>query len=122
MENSLNDAFRFNLECYDNNIIDKEDFINAMEENIAYHSNQKLKAEIDTYIERIKADIRDDFADDTILPKSWDELSSKREPTEYYADYITDFGFSVANVITDRLDEWLKEEWIKLKTTNKWHK
>jgi len=50
MENSLNDAFRFNLECYDNNIIDKEDFINAMEENIAYHSNQKLKAEIDTYM------------------------------------------------------------------------
>lgn len=122
MENSLNDAFRFNLECYDNNIIDKEDFINAMEENIAYHSNQKLKAEIDTYIERIKADIRDDFADDTILPKSWVELSSKCEPTEYYADYITDFGFSVANVITDRLDDWLKEEWIQLKTTNKWHK
>ena len=54
MENSLNDAFRFNLECYDNNIIDKEDFINAMEENIAYHSNQKLKAEIDTYIEESK--------------------------------------------------------------------
>tara|TARA_R100000544_G_scaffold34862_1_gene21881 strand:+ start:2289 stop:2657 length:369 start_codon:yes stop_codon:yes gene_type:complete len=122
MENSLNDAFRFNLECYDNNIIDKEDFINAMEENIAYHSNQKLKAEIDTYIERIKADIRDDFADDTILPKSWDELSSKCEPTEYYADYITDFGFSVANVITDKLDDWLKEEWIQIKTTNKWHK
>ena len=122
MENSLNDAFRFNLECYDNNIIDKEDFINAMEENIAYHSNQKLKAEIDTYIERIKADIRDDFADDTILPKSWEELQDKCDSNEYFADYITDFGFSVANVVTDRLDDWLKEEWIQLKTTNKWHK
>ncbi len=120
MENSLNDAFRFNLECYDNNIIDKEDFINAMEENIAYHSNQKLKAEIDTYIERIKADIRDDFADDTILPKNWEELQGKCDSNMYFADYLTDLGFSVANVITDRLDEWLKEEWIQLKTKNKW--
>ena len=58
----------------------------------------------------------------TIQIRNSRQLSSKREPTEYYADYITDFGFSVANVITDRLDEWLKEEWIKLKTTNKWHK
>lgn len=122
MENSLNDAFRFNLECYDNNIIDKEDFINAMEENIAYHSNQKLKAEIDTYIERIKADIRDDFADDTVLPKNWEELQSKCDSNMYFADYLTDLGFSVANVITDRLDEWLKEEWIQLKTKHKWHK
>ena len=40
----------------------------------------------------------------------------------YFADYLTDLGFSVANVITDRLDEWLKEEWNQLKTKNKWHK
>lgn len=123
MENSLYDAFRFNLECYDNNIIDKEDFINAMEENIAYHSNQKLKAEIDTYIERIKADIRDDFSHHKtfpMLPKNWEELSSKCESTKYYADYITDFGFNVANVITDKLDEWLKEEWKQIKTKNNW--
>ena len=38
----------------------------------------------------------------------------------YFADYLTDLGFCVANVITDRLDEWLKEEWIQLKTKNKW--
>lgn len=120
MENSLNDAFRFNLECYDNNIIDKEDFINAMEENIAYLSNQKLKAEIDTYIRRIKADIRDDFAHHTVLPKNWEELQGKCDSNMYFADYLTDLGFSVANVITDRLDEWLKEEWNQLKTKNKW--
>lgn len=82
---------------------------------------QKLEIEIDTYIERIKEEIKDDFADDNVLPKDWEDVHKKCDANMYYADYITDFGFMIADVITDTLDQWLKDEFILNKTKNSIH-
>tara|TARA_B110000003_G_C16452467_1_gene458466 strand:- start:325 stop:657 length:333 start_codon:yes stop_codon:yes gene_type:complete len=98
-------ALKFNLDAYDKEFIDKDDFLQAMEEHYLHLSMPLVRRQTLIVVERIKNEIIGDF--NGRLPKDWQTLSKKVDHTKYYADYLTDLSFDLQHYIEDRLDEWL---------------
>jgi len=119
-ESTLMEAFQYNLDCYDDEVIDKEDFINAMEQWISHLTLPNLKREIDVVIDKVKEEIIDVFSDDDVLPKNWVEMQKHIDTNEFFADYLTDLSFDCATVITNKVDEWLREQRNQINSINNW--
>ena len=98
-------ALKFNLDAYDKEFIDKDDFLQAMEAHYLHLSMPLVRRQTLIVVERIKNEIIGDF--NGRLPKDWQTLSKKVDHTKYYADYLTDLSFDLQHYIEDRLDEWL---------------
>ena len=98
-------ALKFNLDAYDKEVIDKDNFLQAMEEHYLHLSMPLVRRQTLIVVERIKNEIIGDF--NGRLPKDWQTLSKKVDHTKYYADYLTDLSFDLQHYIEDRLDEWL---------------
>ena len=111
--NKFMEAFKYNLDAYENKTIDKDEFTQAMEEHYLHYSMPEVRRETLVVVERIKEEIIDDYKTD--LPKDWYSLCDEVDETEYYADYLTDLSFTVAHYIQDRLDDWSKFEHLKKK-------
>ena len=99
------EALKFNLDAYDKEFIDKDDFLQAMEEHYLHLSMPLVRRQTLIVVERIKNEIIGDF--NGRLPKDWQTLSKKVDHTKYYAEYLTDLSFDLQHYIEDRLDEWL---------------
>lgn len=98
-------ALKFNLDAYDKEVIDKDDFLQAMEEHYLHLSMPLVRRQTLIVVERIKNEIIGEFGGR--LPKDWQTLSKKVDHSKYYADYLTDLSFDLQHYIEDRLDEWL---------------
>lgn len=99
------EALKFNLDAYDKEVIDKDDFLQAMEEHYLHLSMPMVRKQTLIVVDRIKDEIIGEFGGR--LPKDWQTLSKKVDHTKYYADYLTDLSFDLQHYIEDRLDEWL---------------
>ena len=107
------EALKFNLDAYDKEIIDKDDFLQAMEEHYLHLSMPLVRRETLVVVERIKEEVISDY--NNRLPKDWQTLTKKVDHTKYYADYLTDLSFNLQHYIEDRLNSWLKFEHLKRK-------
>jgi hypothetical protein len=105
------EALKFNLDAYDKEVIDKDDFLQAMEEHYLHLSMPLVRRQTLIVVERIKEEVIKDF--NGRLPKDWQTLSKDVDHTKYYADYLTDLSFDLQHYIEDRLDEWLMFEHLK---------
>jgi len=99
------EALKFNLDAYDKEVIDKDDFLQAMEEHYLHLSMPLVRRQTLVVVDRIKEEIIKDF--NGRLPKDWQKLSKEVDHTKYYEDYLTDLSFDLQHYIEDRLDEWL---------------
>ena len=68
-------ALKFNLDAYDKEFIDKDDFLQAMEEHYLHLSMPLVRRQTLIVVERIKNEIIGDF--NGRLPKDWQTLSKK---------------------------------------------
>ena len=107
------EALKFNLDAYDKEVIDKDDFLQAMEEHYLHLSMPLVRRETLVVVERIKEEVISDY--NNRLPKDWQTLTKKVDHTKYYADYLTDLSFNLQHYIEDRLNSWLKFEHLKRK-------
>lgn len=108
------EALKFNLDAYDKEVIDKDDFLQAMEEHYLHYSMPLVRRQTLVVVDRIKDEIIGDFGGSR-LPKDWHSLTKKVDHTKYYADYITDLSFDLQHYIEDRLDDWLMFHHLKKK-------
>lgn len=107
------EALKFNLDAYDKEVIDKDDFLQAMEEHYLHLSMPLVRRQTLVVVERIKEEIIDDYKTD--LPKDWYSLCNEVDHTKYYEDYLTDLSFDLQHYIEDRLDDWLMFHHLKKK-------
>jgi len=99
------EALKYNLNALEKEVIDKDDFLQAMEEHYLHLSMPMVRKQTLIVVDRIKDEIIGEFGGR--LPKDWQTLSKKVDHTKYYADYLTDLSFDLQHYIEDRLDEWL---------------
>ena len=74
-------ALKFNLDAYYKEFIDKDDFLQAMEEHYLHLSMPLVRRQTLIVVERIKDEIIGDF--NGRLPKDWQTLSKKVDQTKY---------------------------------------
>ena len=119
MKNPLLEAFDFNLEAYDNAIINKQQFFDSMEFHITNLALVDIRNQIDQCVENIKKEMKKDYRFDMVLPKNIEEVN-KDSDFDSYMEESFDIVFEVQKIIQNKVENWLEKEGKKVYEKNNW--
>ena len=119
MKNPLFEAFHFNLEAYDNAIINKQQFSDSMEFHITNLALVDIRNQIDQCVKNIKKEMKKDYRFDIVLPKNIEE-ADKNSDFDSYMEESFDIVFELQKIIKDKVDNWLEKERKKVYEKNNW--